>query len=92
MQCRNLGARNYYQAAKPKYSVRNIPDNFMASDNMCNVISQLIEDINLTRENNFCILENKADWVGCSHIFKKPKFHICKILFINICTNIFQVK
>ncbi len=52
MQCRNIGARNYYESTdKPKFNVRRIPENFMNSDTICNVIAELIENITLAREN-----------------------------------------
>ncbi len=50
MQCMNLGSKNYYSVNKPKFNVRTIPEDFMNSEQMSNIISQLIDDINLFRE------------------------------------------
>ncbi len=50
--CQNLGARNYYSLnTNRKYNVRNMPNDFMTSDGISNAINQLIDDINLLREN-----------------------------------------
>ena len=47
----NLGAKNYYNdTCKPRHNLRKIPDDFMTSENFCNIINRLIDDITLLRE------------------------------------------
>ena len=44
-----LGARNYEQSQTQKYKVRKLPDNFMTSEPTCEMLAQLVDQINLFR-------------------------------------------
>ncbi len=49
VESRMLGAKNYSKESKhgPKYKVRNLPSDFMKSEQFCTVISDLIDEINV---------------------------------------------
>ncbi len=56
-----LGANNYSQSSNastyPRYKVRNLPADFMNSEQVCNVLLNLIDVINTSRENQNCVDE-----------------------------------
>ena len=53
-----LGAKNYSeQPQTQRYKVRKLPENFMTSEPICEILSQLIDQINLSRETQRCVDE-----------------------------------
>ncbi len=77
IRSRMLGANNYYQVdaenTAPRYKVRNLPIDFMNSEQVRNVLLQLIDEINITRENQSCVDEMYSKVVNVIHAEMKDK-------------------
>ncbi len=52
IESRMLGAKNYTTPSSsiPRYKVRTLPQNFMNSESLCQVLNDLIDEINVTME------------------------------------------
>ena len=57
LESRMLGAKNYTGQSNPvpKYKVRSLPEDFMKSEHLRQIVSNLIDEINVSRETQQCV-------------------------------------